>query len=187
MSVDGGHGGGTHGAAETYLRRMEFPAPRRWLLVLVVAASRAATHTRLHPSPRRGAAARRGCGRRRLLVPRRRRRRVRLHRLRQRVLRLAAGARAAAGEGGHPRPTRPLLPGGQGPAAALRRRGAGSRGALASGDFGVDSGGKWCEIFDCGGLLQAGDVAFEVPMSLVVTLERVLGDESVGECSCDLF
>nr|CAB3459722.1 unnamed protein product [Digitaria exilis] len=29
--------------------------------------------------------------------------------------------------------------------------------------------------------LQAGDVAFEVPMSLVVTLERVLGDESVGE------
>jgi hypothetical protein len=24
-------------------------------------------------------------------------------------------------------------------------------------------------------------VAFEVPMSLVVTLERVLGDESVGE------
>lgn len=34
---------------------------------------------------------------------------------------------------------------------------------------------------------QAGDVAFEVPMSLVVTLERVLGDESVGEmaaCSC---
>ncbi|EAZ20075.1 hypothetical protein OsJ_35675 [Oryza sativa Japonica Group] len=116
-----------------------------------------------------------------LLVPRRRRRRVRLHRLRQRVLRLAAGARAAAGEGGHPRPTRPLLPGGQGPAAALRRRGAGSRGALASGDFGVDSGGKWCEIFDCGGLLQAGDVAFEVPMSLVVTLERVLGDESVAE------
>jgi hypothetical protein len=35
--------------------------------------------------------------------------------------------------------------------------------------------------------LEAGDVAFEVPMSLVVTLERVLGDESVGECSCDLF
>ncbi|XP_062203746.1 uncharacterized protein LOC133905945 isoform X3 [Phragmites australis] len=29
--------------------------------------------------------------------------------------------------------------------------------------------------------LQAGDVAFEVPMSLVVTLERVLGDESVAE------
>lgn len=28
---------------------------------------------------------------------------------------------------------------------------------------------------------QAGDVAFEVPMSLVVTLERVLGDESIGE------
>jgi hypothetical protein len=28
---------------------------------------------------------------------------------------------------------------------------------------------------------QAGDVAFEVPMSLVVTLERVLGNESVGE------
>jgi hypothetical protein len=34
-------------------------------------------------------------------------------------------------------------------------------------------------------LAQAGDVAFEVPMSLVVTLERVLGDESVGEiASC---
>jgi len=30
-------------------------------------------------------------------------------------------------------------------------------------------------------VVQAGDVAFEVPMSLVVTLERVLGDESVGE------
>ncbi|KAM3273348.1 hypothetical protein ACQJBY_042942 [Aegilops geniculata] len=29
--------------------------------------------------------------------------------------------------------------------------------------------------------LEAGDVAFEVPMSLVVTLERVLGDESVAE------
>ncbi|CAD6237762.1 unnamed protein product [Miscanthus lutarioriparius] len=29
--------------------------------------------------------------------------------------------------------------------------------------------------------LQAGDVAFEVPMSLVVTLERVLGDESIAE------
>ncbi|RLM99669.1 Rubisco LS methyltransferase, substrate-binding domain [Panicum miliaceum] len=29
-----------------------------------------------------------------------------------------------------------------------------------------------------GDALQAGDVAFEVPMSLVVTLERVLGDES---------
>uniref|UniRef100_A0A0E0FAQ8 Rubisco LSMT substrate-binding domain-containing protein n=1 Tax=Oryza meridionalis TaxID=40149 RepID=A0A0E0FAQ8_9ORYZ len=28
---------------------------------------------------------------------------------------------------------------------------------------------------------MAGDVAFEVPMSLVVTLERVLGDESVAE------
>jgi len=28
---------------------------------------------------------------------------------------------------------------------------------------------------------QAGDVAFEVPMPLVVTLERVLGDESIGE------
>jgi hypothetical protein len=30
-------------------------------------------------------------------------------------------------------------------------------------------------------LVQAGDVAFEMPMSLVVTLERVLGDESIGE------
>ncbi|AQK96938.1 hypothetical protein Zm00014a_041208 [Zea mays] len=29
--------------------------------------------------------------------------------------------------------------------------------------------------------LQEGDVAFEVPMSLVVTLERVLGDESIAE------
>ncbi|EMS66280.1 hypothetical protein TRIUR3_22445 [Triticum urartu] len=29
--------------------------------------------------------------------------------------------------------------------------------------------------------MRAGDVAFEVPMSLVVTLERVLGDESVAE------
>ena len=37
---------------------------------------------------------------------------------------------------------------------------------------------------------QAGDVAFEVPMSLVVTLERVLGDESIGEIasgSCNLY
>ena len=34
-------------------------------------------------------------------------------------------------------------------------------------------------------LMQAGDVAFEVPMSLVVTLERVLGDESVGELAAD--
>jgi hypothetical protein len=31
---------------------------------------------------------------------------------------------------------------------------------------------------------QEGDVAFEVPMSLVVTLERVLGDESIGEIAC---
>lgn len=28
--------------------------------------------------------------------------------------------------------------------------------------------------------LQAGDVAFSVPNSLVVTLERVLGNETVG-------
>lgn len=28
---------------------------------------------------------------------------------------------------------------------------------------------------------QAGDVAFSVPNSLVVTLERVLGNETVGE------
>lgn len=34
---------------------------------------------------------------------------------------------------------------------------------------------------------QVGDVAFEVPMSLVVTLERVLGDESVGEMAALLL
>jgi len=30
--------------------------------------------------------------------------------------------------------------------------------------------------------LQVGDVAFSVPNSLVVTLERVLGNETVGNC-----
>lgn len=32
--------------------------------------------------------------------------------------------------------------------------------------------------------LQAGDVAFSVPDSLVVTLERVLGNESIGKAHC---
>lgn len=30
-------------------------------------------------------------------------------------------------------------------------------------------------------LLQAGDIAFSVPDSLVVTLERVLGNETIGK------
>lgn len=30
-------------------------------------------------------------------------------------------------------------------------------------------------------ILQVGDVAFSVPNSLVVTLERVLGNESIGK------
>ena len=30
-------------------------------------------------------------------------------------------------------------------------------------------------------LLQVGDVAFSVPNSLVVTLERVLGNETIGK------
>lgn len=30
-------------------------------------------------------------------------------------------------------------------------------------------------------ILQVGDVAFSVPISLVVTLERVLGNESIGK------
>jgi hypothetical protein len=38
------------------------------------------------------------------------------------VLRLAPLSRSAAGQGGHPGAARALLPGGQGPAAALRRR-----------------------------------------------------------------
>lgn len=35
--------------------------------------------------------------------------------------------------------------------------------------------------------LQVGDVAFSVPNSLVVTLERVLGNETVGNCAMFLF